>query len=272
MIDSVTKKTDRLVKLILKRRKEMSRFPFQFDYDLGTLGSTPVQRTTFLRDNVFENDIFEFDLTGTRDINLSLNNISSGDDADLFLYRDSNNNGILDFSDELVASSRNGGNRDDSINLEAQAGGTYFARVNYFSGGSDGRINYDLDLSANSSGPSDVFGVEQNLGNLNADVTRFGWVGSTDTVDTYEFQLGWFEGVNISLSGLSSDADIRLVQDLNNDSVIQSNEIIGSSTMGGSFNELISGIQDPGTYQLQVYQFSGDTTYTLNFDHYTTFF
>lgn len=243
------------------------RFPFQFDYNLGTLGSTPVQRSDFLTNNVFENDVYKFNITGTSDINLSLNNISSGDDADLYLYRDTNNNGILDATDGLVASSSNVGNLDDVINLEAQTGGTYFARVEYFSGGTDSTLNYDLDLSANSFGPSDVFGVEENLGNLNSDVTRFDSVSSTDTVDTYQFQLDSFDSVNISLFGLTSDADIRLVQDVNNDSVIQTNEIIASSTNGNTFNELISGIQGPGTYQLQVYQFSGNTNYTLNLDH-----
>jgi len=248
----------------------MSRFPYTVNYNLGSLDSTPVQRSNFLRDNVYENDVYQFSTSGTQDINLSLNNISTGDDADLYLYRDSNGNGILDNADILVGSSRGGSNTDDSINLDAQPGGTYFARVEYFSGGSDSLINYDLDLSAQYGGPSNVVGVETNLGNLNGDVTRSGWVGSSDTVDTYQFDLGLYEGVNINLFGLSADADIRLIQDSNNDGVVQTSEIIGSSVNGGNLNELISGIDQSGTYQLQVYQFSGNTNYTVNFDHYST--
>ncbi len=248
----------------------MSRFSNQFDYDLGSLGSTPDERSTFLRDNQYENDVYEFDISGTRNINLSLNNISAGDDADLRLYRDSNGNGVLDSSDILVSSSIRGGNSDDSINYQA-SGGTYFARVNYHSGGSDDLINYDLDLSATSIGTaSNTVGVEQDLGNLSGDTSRSGWVGNSDTTDTYEFELGLYEGVNINLSGLSSDADIRLIQDSNNNGVVEINEIIDTSTYGSSSNELISEIELSGTYQLQVYQYSGDTNYQLNFDHYNT--
>ena len=240
----------------------------QFDYDLGSLGSTPTQRSTFLYDNWY--DVYEFDISGTRNINLSLNNISAGDDADLSLYRDSNGNGVWDSSDTLVSSSSRGGNSDDSINYRA-SGGTYFARVDYYGYGSDGRLDYDLDLSATYTGTaSNTVGVEQDLGNLSGDTSRSGWVGNSDTTDTYEFELGLYEGVNISLSGLSSDADIRLIQDSNNNGVVESNEIIDTSTLGSSSNELISGITDSGTYQLQVYQYSGDTSYQLNFDHYTT--
>ena len=248
----------------------MSRFSYQYNYDLGSLGSTPTQRSTFLRDNQYENDVYEFDISGTRNINLSLNNISAGDDADLRLYRDSNGNGVLDSSDTLVSSSRRGGNSDDSINYRA-SGGTYFARVEYYSGGSDGRINYDLDLSATYTGTaSNTVGVEQDLGNLSGDTSRSGWVGNNDTTDTYEFELGLYEGVNISLTGLSSDADIRLIQDSNNNGVVDTGEVIRTSTRGGSSSEFMSGIDSSGTYQLQVYQYSGDTSYQLNFDHYNT--
>jgi serralysin len=125
----------------------MSRFNYQFDYDLGSLGRIPIQRSTFLQDNQYENDIYEFDINGTREINLSLNNISAGDDADLELYRDSNGNGVLDSSDQLLTGSYNWDNSEDLINYQA-SDGTYFARVNYYNGGSDSSINYDLDLSA----------------------------------------------------------------------------------------------------------------------------
>lgn len=248
----------------------MSRFDYQYDYDLGSLGSTPTQRSTFLQDNVYENDVYEFDISGTRNINLSLNNISNGDDADLELYRDSNGNGVLDSSDEYVTGSYRGGNSDDSINYRASSG-TYFARVDYYDWGSEGRLDYDLDLSATSTRTaSNTVAVESDLGNLSGDTSRSGWVGNSDTTDTYEFDLGLYEGVDISLSGLSSDADIRLIQDRNNNGVVDNGEVIRTSTLGGSANELISGIDNSGTYQLQVYQYSGNTSYQVNFDQYNT--
>ncbi|MGK7950252.1 MAG: PPC domain-containing protein, partial [Xenococcaceae cyanobacterium] len=125
----------------------MNLFEHPFNYDLGSLDSTPVERSTFLEENEYENDIYQFDLSQTSDLNISLNNLSTGDDADLYLYQDSNGNGVLDSHDTLLDSSRNGGDSEDSINYEANAG-TYFTRVEFYNGGDDGRINYDLDLSA----------------------------------------------------------------------------------------------------------------------------
>ena len=253
----------------------MSRFPYQHDEYVGTLNKNPVQITYPLIKKQFENDIFKFDITGTSNINLSLNNISVGDDADLYLYRDSNRNGILDNGDILVQSSKRRGDVDETINVGKQSKGIYFARVAYFNGGSDNIVDYDLDLSAQDIGPSNVIGVDVNLGNLNGDVTRHGLLDSSNTVNTYEFNLDFFEVVNIKLFGLSADADIRLIQDSNNDGVVQANEVVAYSTNKGSSNESIFlgidallGIDLSGTYQLQVYQHSGNTNYTVNFDHF----
>ena len=252
----------------------MSIFPYRWDEYLGTLNENPVQIGYILEKNIFENDIFQFNITGTSNINLSLNNISVGDDADLYLYRDSNRNGILDNGDILVQSSKRRSNVDETINVGEQPGGIYFARVAYFNGGSDNTVYYDLDLSAKDIGPSNVIGVDVNLGNLNGDVTRHGLLDSSNTVNTYLFNLDFSEGVHIKLSGLSSDADIRLIQDSNNDGVVHDNEVIKSSTNKGNSNESILninallGIDLSGTYQLQVYQHSGNTNYTVNFDHF----
>ena len=248
----------------------MSRFLYQWDEYLGTLNKNPRQISYTLVKKQFENDIFQFNITGTRNINLSLNNISVGDDANLYLYRDSNGNGILDNGDILVKSSKRAGDVDETINVGGQSKGTYFARVEYFNGGSNNMIDYDLDLSAQYIGPSNVIGVDVNLGDLNVDVIKHGSLDSSNTVDTYQFNLNpnFSEGVNIILSGLSANADIRLIQDSNNDGIVQDNEVIKSSTHKGSSNESISGIDVFGTYQLQVYQYSGNTHYTVNFDTY----
>jgi hypothetical protein len=81
-----------------------------------------------------------------------------------------------------------------------------------------------------------------------------------------------FEGVNLSISGLSSDADIRLIQDTNNNRIVDAGEVIRTSSNGGSSIDQISAIEQSGNYFVQVYQFSGETNYQLTFDHYTTSF
>ncbi|NEO61293.1 MAG: hypothetical protein F6J98_12955 [Moorea sp. SIO4G2] len=100
---------------------------------------------------------------------------------------------------------------------------------------------------------------------MSADRSRTGFVGNTDTTDTYEFSIGLFEVVNISLTGLSSDADLRVIQDSNNNGLVDSGEVIDTSTSSGSLSESIN-INSAGDYFVQVYQFSGNTSYTLNLD------
>jgi hypothetical protein len=215
-------------------------------------------------------DAFEFDLYETSNLNLALD--PTYGDADLELYFDSNNNGTFDSTDQLVASSYRGGSADDSINLADQGAGTYFAQVSYFSA-SSGSVQYDLDLSATpayaSTTPSNVLPTEVDLGNLDYDRIQYGWVGDADTTDTYYLELGLYEGVEITLSGLSADADIRLIEDSNNNGIVDAGEEVTRSQYAGITSESITE-ELSGSYFLQVYQFSGETNYTLNFDHYNT--
>ncbi|BAY48624.1 peptidase domain-containing protein [Scytonema sp. HK-05] len=234
-------------------------------FPIGNIGSTPITRSDSVN-SANPTDIYRIDLTSTSNINLALTNINGGD-ADLSLYRDTNGDGGLDLGvDQLVpgGSSARGGNFDDSINVADQPLGTYFARVNLFSGSN---VSYRLSMS--TADPSNLLPIEENLGDLSADISRTGEVGNNDTSDTYAFSIGYFEGVNINLSGLSSDADIRLIADTNGNRIVDSGETLLSSTRGSTNSESIS-LDDAGNYLLQVYQFSGSTNYTLGFDHFSS--
>lgn len=235
------------------------------NYSLGTLSSTPIKRNTFL-DSTFDKDVYKFNLTGTNNINLNLRNISSGDDADLRLYQDSNFNGIFDSGDNELSRSRNLSNNDDSINYRANSG-TYFAVVESFSLGNDNRLTYNLDSSATgTSQASNLLPREVKVGNLSGDRTFSNWVGNSDTTDTYAFSLDSWERVDIRLSGLSSDADIRVIRDFNGNRVVDSGEVLSVSSNAGTSSDLLS-VSGGGNYFLQVYQFSGDTSYQVTFDH-----
>jgi len=114
---------------------------------LGTLTSTATSINDATVTPGDPTDVYRFRIAGTRDINLSLNEISFGDDADLRLYQDSNRNGRLDrTTDRFVTSSSDDSNRDDAINVEAGTG-TYFAEVARYAPGSSGSVTYNLDLS-----------------------------------------------------------------------------------------------------------------------------
>ena len=238
--------------------------------NIGTLDSTPVIRDDYSVDKYDTIDVFEFSINDIKDINLSLTNISAGDDADLTLYRD-NGNGIFNSSeDTYIAASHRESNLDDSINVADQEVGTYFAQVNLFADSNSDGVTYDLALSTTPGyTPSNLLPAETQLGDLSGDVTQYGDISDLNTSDTYAFSLGYFEGVNINLTGLSSDADIRLIADANGNRIVDQGEELVRSAFGGTTPDHIS-LDDAGNYFLQVYQWSGSTSYTLEFDHFTT--
>ncbi|HHP7244770.1 MAG TPA: pre-peptidase C-terminal domain-containing protein [Elainellaceae cyanobacterium] len=247
-------------------------------YDVGTLGVAPISRNSY---NVSANDpidVFEFDVVGTRNINLNLHDISAGDDVDLRLFRDVNSNGLFDANDRqfgLLDSSRRGSNRDDSINYRATSG-TYFAQAERYAPGSSGTAHYSLDFSSTpvtgltSGRASNLVAEEVRVGNLSGDRLLSGNVNNADTSDIYSFSLGFYEATNIRLSGLTADADIRLIRDTNSNQQVDAGEVLRTSIRGGALSEQISGVHQSGDYYLQVYQYSGNTNYNLTFDHYTT--
>lgn len=238
-------------------------------YNIGTLNVDPVTNNDYYLDKYDTTDVFEFNLNETRDINLSLTGINAGDDADVVLYRD-NGNGIFNASEDIyVAGSYRGSNNDDSINIADQQTGTYFAQVNLYNDGDFYGISYDLSLSATYGfSPSNLLPVETQLEDISADSTQYGYISDYNTADTYAFSLGYFEGVNINLSGLSSDLDLRLIADINNNRIVDAGEELVRSVNAGTYPDSIT-LDDAGNYFLQVYQFSGSSSYTLDFDHYT---
>lgn len=130
-----------------EQKEKMDLFANQWNSDFGSLGRIPIETNSYLQTNLYENDVYEFDLEQDSSLSISLNNPNAEDDADLELYRDSNGNGELDYNDELIVGSYNVDNFEDSIGYNATAG-TYFARVELYDGGNDSRIDYNLDLSA----------------------------------------------------------------------------------------------------------------------------
>lgn len=85
-----------------------------------------------------------------------------------------------------------------------------------------------------------------------------------ESLDLYRFQLDRTSNFVLGINGLEGDADLRLVQDINNNQKIAFDEIIGQSVRGGTAQERIE-IPNlgAGNYFAIVTQFSGDTSYNL---------
>jgi hypothetical protein len=239
------------------------------NYNSGTLdpSNIPYSVNNYSVSFSDKTDIFRFQLSSISDINISLDSING--DADLILYRD-NGNGYWDSNDSQIASSYWGGAYDDSVNLADQSAGTYFAKVYYYSS-STNNVNYNLDISTTRNyNASNLLPKEVIVGSIDSpdSITYRGSVGASDTTDTYYFTVSSHWGTHITLEGLSSDADIRLIHDTNKNGIVDNGEVMRASTNGGTVSELLSYIPYTGGLFLQVYQHSGDTNYNLTFTGY----
>lgn len=105
-------------------------------------------------------DYYRFYVSDNSDVRIDLTGLSA--DADLYLMRDRNGNGRFDESDVLDSSDLSGTN-SDSIQLNNLAAGTYFVRVEQWTG----NTNYNLSLSSTA-----VNGFQRLQGTLGADTFR----------------------------------------------------------------------------------------------------
>ncbi|GFE71990.1 PPC domain-containing protein [Chroococcus sp. FPU101] len=227
--------------------------------ELGNLSTTPITRFGFVGSSD-TSDFYRFNLASTSDINISLTELSA--DADIRLIRDFDGDGVVDAS-EVIASSTFGSSVSEAINVNNQAAGNYFVQVYAFGIVNANNTNYTLRLSNAST--NNLIAPEANLGTLSAPpATYFGSVGDTDTSEIVRFNLASVSDLNISLTGLSADADLQLIRDINNNGVVEGGEVISSSTRSGNVDDSINlSNQAAGNYFVQVYQFGGNTNYTL---------
>jgi len=90
-------------------------------------------------------------------------------------------------------------------------------------------------------------------------------VSSSDQNDFYRFSIGQSGVFTASLTGLSGDADVRLIQDLNNNGQIDSGDVIAWQWERGATNESIRRFISSGNYFVQVMSYNNQTAnYTLS--------
>lgn len=190
-------------------------------------------------------DYYHFSLSNASNFNINLGGLSA--DADLELF---------DSNGSLIQGSYRGGTADDSINRQLAAG-DYYVRVDPFIGDT----NYTLSIDGNGMGvdPGNTLGTAFDYGQFGNNVSRY-WnesVSSSDTNDYYNFYLSEASTVNLSLTGMSADADLRLLD--------SSGNFIQGSFNTGSTNDSLSQFLQAGNYNILVSSFNGaDTNYTMN--------
>lgn len=196
------------------------------------------------------NDFYRFSLSGRASFNLTLNGLAA--DADVRL---------LDSSGKTLVGSYNTGKTADSIGRTLDAG-TYYVQVYPFKSAT---TYYNLNFSATPVTPLDNAGnttaSARNITVGSTSSTYSDWVGSADTNDYYRFSISNNSNFQLSLNGLTANADVQLLR-LNSDGTTTA---VGSSLTASNTAEAIN-INNlaAGTYFARVYQFSGDTYYNLN--------
>jgi hypothetical protein len=198
-------------------------------------------------DSVSSSDVYDyyrFTVGNAASVNISLSGLSA--DADIRLF---NTAGVQ------ITSSTLSGNLSESINTFLGTG-TYYLRVESFAGAS---TDYNLNISG--AGPTIDPGSAPlsalDLGNLSRRSRSWNdFVGTTDTSDYYHFELSENGNFHLRLTGLSADADVQLLN--------RTGDLIASSTMDGTLPESIDRYLAAGDYYVRVYQYNGDTNYSLN--------
>jgi serine protease len=229
------------------------------DFRSGARSMGTLDGTQTYRDSVSSTDTVDYYRfrTGTaynsNRINISLTNLTS--DVDFALYDKDNN---------YVTGSARGGSWDEGINFSnLKLGQDYYIKVSRYSGDS----NYTLSASAGDySGFSNLLNLENDLGTLPRIQTKTGFLSAANAADNYSFYINGTNYVSLDLTGLSSDADLRLIRDVNSNGIVDDGEELIRSAGGGSTSEFIKleGLT-AGRYIAQVSQYSGSTAYSLTF-------
>ena len=188
-------------------------------------------------------DFYRFSLSGESRFDLNLTGLS--DDADIYLL---NENG------RTINRSLSWGSTSESISQDLDAG-TYYVRVKGYGSSS---TDYTLEMSATlQDGAGNTLAAARNIGTLSAQQTFQDSVsGTSDPNDYYRFNLAQRADFSLSLSNLSADADVQLLD--------SSGKLLKRSIRSGSRSEDISLRLETGNYYVRVYPYNASTDYTLS--------
>jgi serine protease len=119
--------------------------------------------------------------------------------------------------------------------------------------------NMGMDGPGNTLQTAQKLSVITQLSNINDTVS------TVDGDDFYQFNLGGRSSFNLALDGLSADADVQLIQDINSNGQVDENEVLASSIRSGRNAESINTELDAGGYYIRVYAYdTGTINYSLS--------
>jgi RTX calcium-binding nonapeptide repeat (4 copies) len=213
-------------------------------------------------------DFYRFSLAQTSNLTLNMTGIS--DYASVYLIADTNKNGVVDNNETIEEDTYNTSTNDGVIKSDLGAG-NYFALIkpNNFVD----NTNYTLNLSAvatpatTPSNPGNDLSSALNIGNLSGQKTFKDFVGVVDPQDFYRFSLTQNSHFTLNMSGLSDNAGVYLIADLNKNGVVDNNETFAEDSYNTSTNNgAIESDLGVGNYFVLIKpsNVADNSNYTLN--------
>ncbi|MGL5063517.1 MAG: S8 family serine peptidase [Microcoleus sp.] len=118
----------------------------------------------------------------------------------------------------------------------------------------------------NFSDPGNSIATARDIVSLqNSSINLTEFVGASDAIDFYQFDINARSNFSLYLNGLTADADVDLIQDSNRNGAVDAGELIAYSQKSGVTPDAIDlSNLAPGRYYVQVFSYSGSTNYNLN--------
>jgi serine protease len=215
----------------------------QTAFNMGDLNGASYSYSDFVSP-ADSNDFYRFNLTSDTTVNLRLTGLSG--DADLYLF---------DSAGALVEVSNEFGSQNESID-QFLAAGTYYAQTRSFFGEANTAYRINITAGGTAIDPGSLPSTAYDFGTL----SRSSWainefVGRSDSIDYYRFELTENGTFSLDLTGLSSDLDVMLYD--------RSGNLIDYSLNLGSQSESIDRFLEAGSYSIRVYSWIGSSNYNL---------
>ena len=240
-------------------------FTFDTAFDLGVADNGLIVEETL--GDTDQGDIYTFSIDEAGQYNLSLDGLTA--DADLWLLDDLGT--AIDVSDALETQS-------ESISTQLTPGDYQVVAYSYDGAATDYTLEIDNgpatatseseqietfidEVIAPDADPGFTFDTALDLGTVDGELMVSDRVGGNDEGDVFAFTVEEGGLYNVSLDGLSADADLVLTD--------ADGQAINFSQMEGSENELISAQLNSGTYYAIAESYDGVATdYTLGVSFY----
>lgn len=189
-------------------------------------------------------DYYKFVLTGSNFVSVTMTGLSK--DLDLQLQNSSGSS---------ISSSTKGGTASEFVGAMLGAG-TYYVKV--FKGVSTAISDYSLAFKIGDDSQSTAF----NFGSFGTGTTTTSTIsssiGGSDTQDYYAFTLTGSNLARVSLTGLSADLDVEILN--------SSGTRLSAGTSSGTTSETPSAMLGAGTYYVRVFKglSSSSSNYSLS--------